>query len=173
MRLIRSWPLHPPQGRNHVIDDAERLVNDNYDYSGLTQWDEDIIHIDWDTAVGREDLQAFAVACEREPSRVRVAPVKVYPDSRKGLTEVIWNLKRYDGDSMRYLRDGEPFCHLFGFGMVYLPQVHLRAFVADFPGQTLNDIAFSGWHHRQVEAETPVEWGVRPVHLHYRISAVV
>ncbi len=173
MRLIRSWPLRQPSGRNYVIDDAERLYNDNYDYGSIADIGDDVIHIDWDTAVSREHLEAFAAHCKAEPERVRVAPVPVYPDSRKGLAGTIWNLKRYEGSGMRYLQTGEPSCHLFGFGMVYLPHALIRGYLEAFPGENLGDIAFAGWHHRNIAEEVPVDWQVRPIHLHYRISEVV
>lgn len=173
MKLIRSWPRRLPAGRNYVIDDAERLVNDNYDYAGLAGLGDDIIHLDWDTVMTRECLVRFAELCRSEPDRVRVAPQRIYADSRRGLPETIWNLKRYEGTWMRYLRTGEPSCHLFGFGMVYLPQIHLRGYVEKYPGEVLSDISFSGWYQRTVEDEIPVAWDCETTHLHYRISDVV
>lgn len=179
MRLIRSWPRHPPKGRNYVIDDAERLYNDNYDYSALAELDDDIIHLDWDTVMSRETLSRFADLCRAEPDRVRVAPQRIYADSRRGLPETIWNLKRYEGSGMRYLRTGEPSCHLFGFGMVYLPKIHIHGFVDRYAGDiaagkiVMGDIHFSGWHHRNIEPETPVAWDCETVHLHYQISDVI
>jgi len=173
VRLIRSWPRHPPAGRNYVIDDAERFYNDDYDYAGLVDLDDDIIHIDWDTALSREDLATFAAHCKAEPNRVRVAPVPVYPDSRRGLPQTIWNLKRYEGNGMRQVHTGEPSCHLFGFGMVYLPHALIRGYLEAFPEERLGDIAFAGWHHRNIEPEVPITWDISPVHLHYRISSVV
>jgi hypothetical protein len=176
MLLVRSWPQHPPAGRNRVEDDAVRLLNDNYDYRGLAAFGDDVVHVDWDTAVSREDLVTFAEIARRHPEQVLVAPVPVYADSRKGLRRTVWNLLRYEGaDRTRYLQAGEPFCHLFGFGMVYLPHVLLVAAedaFADQPGVVFSDIAFAGWHHQNVNAEVPVAWDVRPVHLHYRISQV-
>lgn len=179
MRLIRSWPRRQPEGRNYVIDDAERLYNDNYDYSALVEMDDDIIHLDWDTAVSRETLARFADICRTEPDRVRMAPQRIYSDSRMGLPETIWNAKVYEGSGMRYIETGEPTCHLFGFGMVYLPKVHIRGFMDRFAREiaegtvVMGDIHFSGWHHRNVEPDVPVEWGCETVHLHYRISDVI
>lgn len=173
MKLVRSWPVRPPAGRPHVIDDAARLVNDNYDYSGLAEFDDDVIQLDWDTAVSREDVAGFAALARQHPDRVLVAPVPVYPDSRRGLPATVWNCRRYDGpDRLRYVTEQDPTCHLFGFGMVYLPAALVRAFVDRFPGRVLDDTGFAGWYHREVEAETRIAWQVRPVHLHYRISEV-
>src|SRR5262245_21056937 len=124
MRLVRSWPLHPPAGRARVEDDAYRLYNDNYEYRGLADLDDDVLHIDWDIAVSKEDLTAFAAKARQTPDRVLVAPCPLYPDTRPGLTGATWNCRRYSDTSrsaMRYIERGEPTCHLFGFGMVYLP----------------------------------------------------
>lgn len=181
MKLIRSWPDPLPQGRNHVVDDAPRMLNSNYSYLGLADIGDDLIQLDWDTAVSREDLTVFAALAREQPDRVLVAPVPVYPDSRRGLDGTIWNLRRYtDGETrMRYVQTGELTCHLFGFGMVYLPQALIRAFVdahsADIEAGRIrfDDSSFAGWHHRNVQAETWIAWQVRPIHVHYRISEVV
>lgn len=180
MQLIRSWPAQPPEGRARVVDDARRLLNSNYDYRGLVDFDDDILHIDWDTAVSREDVEAFARRARRDPGSVLVAPVPVYADSRRGLDHTVWNLRRYEdgGQALRYVQTGEPSCHLFGFGMLYLPRVLIRGFVDAFKDRleagamVFDDSGFAGWHHQNVSAETPVAWEVRPVHLHYRISDV-
>jgi hypothetical protein len=179
MLLVRSWPLDPPEGHPRVFDDAERLYNTDYDYSGLAEYGDDILHLDWDVAVHREDALAFAAMAAQEPQRVLVAPVRVYPDSRRGLAGPLWAAKRYEGNGMRYVTDGEPTCHIFGFGMVYLPGALLRRFVDEFAADLatrrvkLDDVAFSGWHHHNVEPEARIDWDVRPVHTNYRISEVL
>lgn len=178
MRLVRSWPRQTPAGRNYVVDDAPRLVNDNYDYRGLVELDDDVIQLDWDTAISREDLETFAALARLAPIRVLVAPVLVYPDSRRGLFRPVWNLRRYEGDTLRYVTEWEPTCHLFGFGMVYLPRDLLVGFADTFAEQLtdgsirFDDTGFAAWHHRVVDPETAIAWQVRPVHLHYRISDV-
>lgn len=173
MKLIRSFPADVPPGRSYVVDDAKKFFNADYDYRGLAAFRDDVVHIDWDTAVSREDLACFADLAREHPDRVLVAPVPVYPDSRAGLPGTVWNLRRYtDGESrLRYIEIGEPTCHLFGFGMVYLPAKLLDAFERDWPGR-FDDTGFAGWHYRHVEREVPIAWQVRPVHLHYRISEV-
>lgn len=179
MKLVRSWPVRPPAGHSRVEDDAARLLNDGYDYSGLAAFGDDLVHLDWDMAVHREDLQRFAVLARNEPSRVLVAPYRIYPDSRRGLSGPLWAAKRYEGTGMRYVREGEPTCHIFGFGMVYLPRELVARYVTEFAGELaagsikLDDVAFSGWHHKQVEAEARICWDIRPVHLNYRISEVI
>lgn len=178
MKLIRSFPMQVPSGRNHVVDDAERLVNSAYSYAGLADLDVDVVHLDWDQALHREDLVRFADLARERPAHVLVAPVRVYPDSRRGLSRTVWNLRTYDGEQLRETREGEPTCDLFGFGMVYLPAALLRGFSARFADELAagtvrwDDTGFAGWHHREHGPAT-VAWDVRPVHLHYRISEVI
>lgn len=178
MKLVRSWPVNVPTGRSYVVDDAPRMLNENYSYAGLVDVDDDVIQLDWDTAVSREDLQHFAQWARMAPAEVHVAPVKVYPDSRRGLTRTIWNLRTYEGEGLRETREWEPTCDLFGFGMVYLPGHMIREFSATFADELAagtvrwDDTGFAGWHHR-THGPANVAWNVRPIHLHYRISEVL
>lgn len=178
MKLVRAWPTNPP-ARPHVIDDAMRVAVDDYDYSGLADVGDDVISLDWDIAVSREDLAVFAALARRAPRRVLVAPYLIYPDSRRGMQAPTWAAKRYinAGGQTRYVDEGETHCHLFGFGMVYLPHELLRGFVDTFAGRladgsmVMDDISFSGWHYRNVDQEAELAWQVRPAHLHYDIAA--
>jgi hypothetical protein len=180
MKLIRSWPDPLPAGRNYVIDDAPRMLNSNYSYAGLVGVGDDLIQLDWDTAVSREDLTVFAALAREHPDRVLVAPVPVYGDSRRGLNRTVWNLRRYtSGEThLRYVDTGEPTCHLFGFGMVYLPRELVAGFVQHHADDLaagrvrFDDSSFAGWHHRHVQTETRIAWQVRPIHLHYKIGEV-
>lgn len=172
MKVIRSFPRTVPAGRNYVIDDCVRFVNDDYDYRGLAAFGDDLIHLDWDTAVSRDDLIAFAKLARQAPDRVLVAPVRVEPGSRAGLGEGVWNCRNYfnGGMSMRLARPGDAECDLFGFGMLYLPHVVLARFEFEWSGR-FGDIEFAGWHQRKY-GRAALTWAVRPVHLHYRISEV-
>lgn len=172
MRLVRSWPSRPPVGKSFVVDDAQRVEVDDYDYRRLADLDDDVINLDWDVAVAREDVERFALQARAEPGRVLVAPYPIYPDTRPGLGELTWPMRRHESGQLRYVRTGEPFCHLFGFGMVYLPRELLRGFVQANPGVRLDDTAFAGWHYRETATEVPITWDIRPVHLNYRISSV-
>ena len=178
MRLVRSFPEQVPEGRNYVVDDAPRLLNRDHDYRGLINLADDVIQLDWDTAVSREDLETFAKRTRSNPDRVLVAPVLVYPSrKRRGLTTPVWNVRRYlpGGQAMRYCTPQDTGAHLFGFGMVYLPAELLAGFARvlgspQFP--RFGDMEFAGWHHRHVTPEAEIAWDVRPVHVHYRISEV-
>lgn len=173
MRLIRSFPADIPPGRSYVIDDAQRFVNADYDYRGLAAVGDDLIHLDWDTAVSRGDLTTFAALAHKAPDSVLVAPVRMEPGSRAGLAEPVWNCRRYlPGEiGMRYVTSADQACDLFGFGMLYLPHALLAEFEQAWAGH-FGDIEFAGWHHRTY-GEAALTWDIHPVHLHYRISEVI
>lgn len=152
---------------------------ENFDYRVLADVVDDVLLLEWDIAVGREDLCEFAARARSSPGRVRVAPYRIYHASRsnRAYPEAFWAPRRYEGTpeagTTRPVAFGEPTCHLFPLGMTYLPRAHVVAFleyVETFPEGRVNpfdDGAFSGWHHRYVEAEVPLDWDLRPVHLHY------
>lgn len=136
-----------------------------------------LIHLDWDMAVHREDLIAFRDFALQDPDRVSVAPYKVYADSRKaghshdrGRTE--WALRRLEGNGSRICTEADDSCHLFGFGMLYLPAGVIAEAAEAFPDRVLDDITFAQWLHFHRQPEVPICWQVRPVHLHYRIETV-
>ena len=179
MKLVRCWPDPAPVGRTgYVVDDCPRLYNTNYSYRGLVALDDDVISLDWDTAVGRDDLVTFAKRCRANPDQVLVVPQVMDVGWRRGWTDSRWNCMVYEGNGKRHVRPGEPTCHLFGFGMVYLPRDVLAAFEArwapklDAGTVRFDDMGFAGWHHREVSRDTPIAWEVNAVHLHYRVSEV-
>jgi len=176
MRLVRSWPQHIPDGRSYVVDDIERLVIDNHDYSrALADIDEDLLLLEWDIAVGQEELRSFADRALQTPDRVLVAPYLIYADAY-GLPRDIWAHRTWNGDGAGTviprgatpIRDGAPTCNLFGLGMAYLPRDVVVGFVKASFSTHFGDTQFSMWHYQNVSQEVPVDWGVRPVHLNYR-----
>jgi hypothetical protein len=89
MKLVRSWPANIPEGRSYVVDDIERFVmgadNDTqFDYRRLVDYDDDVVLIEWDIAVGGEQLRTFIDRARAEPDRVRVAPYLLYRGGLKG-----------------------------------------------------------------------------------------
>lgn len=179
MRLVRSFPAEVPQGRNYIVDDAERHLNRDYQYRGLVAFDDDLIHLDWDMAVSREDLEAFARAARALRSTlVLVAPQRVdVGDGRRHLREPVWNMRRYEGGRLRHVTETDEWCDLYGFGMVYLPGKLLREFEDTFREQLddgsvrFDDTGFAGWASKEY-GQALIAWSVRPVHLHYAISEV-
>lgn len=176
MRLIRSWPAVIPDGRAHVVDDVERLVIDNHDYTSLATVDDDVLLLEWDMAVSKEDLLRFArMARTRYTGRVVVAPYRVYYEEM--MQTPVWAHRTWNGEPVgmanpvgaRPVVEYAPVCNLFGLGMVYLPAGLVRRFVHDRYAARCGDVEFSMWHYRNVAPEVPILWTIRPVHLHYRM----
>jgi hypothetical protein len=176
MRLLRSWPARIPEGRHHVVDAIDRLIIDNHHYGPLAGVDDDVLLLEWDIAVGQEDLRQFAHHARRDPGRVLVAPYRIYADVYN-LPADIWAHRTWSGDGMGTVvphgavpvRDGAPTCNLFGLGMAYLPRDLHRQFAAVAWSSQFGDTQFSMWHYQYVAREVPIAWEVRPVHLNYLI----
>lgn len=174
MRLIRTWPHRIPDGRNYVVDDVEKLVIRQYDARALATLGDDVLVLEWDIAVSREDLAHFAEHARADPDRVLVAPYRLYPPAW-GLRKPIWSPRKMPGNIPA--QPGDPVCHYFGLGMTYLPKVLLdrftRTWLRDNPAGNLTDETFSRWHYLNCDQDVPICWDVRPVHLHYPSEGVV
>jgi hypothetical protein len=174
MRLLRSWPDRIPEGRNYVVDDIERLVIERHTYSSLRGFDDDVLLLEWDIAVGQEDLLRFAERAQATPDRVLVAPYLIYADTY-GLPENVWAHRWWGGQGAgrvtptgaRMIETGTPTCNLFGLGMIYLPRSVLARFPEGYPPAHFGDVEMSMWHYQHVAREVPIMWDVRPVHLNY------
>lgn len=175
MRVVRSWPAVVPDGRCYVQDTTERLVMSDYDYRVLSDVDDDVVLIEWDLAVDRDQFDVFLTRVAAAPDDVLVAPYKLYaPISRRiDLEHSIYAHRRYTSDesAMRFVTEDDHTCHLFGFGLVYLPRALVGAYLAEHPDAHFDDGAFSGWHYRNVRQDVPIAWETRPVHLHPMMSA--
>jgi hypothetical protein len=184
MKLVRSFPANVPSGRSYVHDDLERLVMDRYDYRVLAGLDDDVVLIEWDVAVGREELDLFISRAMADPGRVRVAPYRLYQTTsgRQAPHFPIWAHRRYEGTPQtgytRAVDTNEPTCHLFGFGLIYFPRRLIGEFLDwfVFPEARIHpfdDGSFSAWHYaHNPEREVPIDWDVPAVHLHYRLPKV-
>jgi hypothetical protein len=156
-----------PEGRAYVIDDLPRALIDNYEHRPLRELDlNGIFLLEWDLAILPEDAVRFEQICLQEPQRVRVAPYRTYT-ARFNRVFAHWHgdgIKRLD-----WIDHGASSCDGFGFGCIYLPMALLRAWgpVEDCWEKRLTDWSFSVWHIRQGLGPVPVEWSVRPVHLHW------
>jgi hypothetical protein len=64
-----------------VDDLIERLVITNHDYARLRELEDDIVLLEWDVAVGREELRDFMIRARTFPNDVLVAPYRIYADS--------------------------------------------------------------------------------------------
>lgn len=165
MRWVRTWPTKIPNDRSYVVDQLPRIEMDSYNYVPvLEQLDGDTVVVEWDVVVSQEDIGLFTLLCQLEPNRVRVAPYRLYPVSTN-LPDAVWAHRRF-GRLPQWIREGEPYCDQFGFGLVYLPHSIVAKYLATSPEVT-GDSIFSQWHHDAGLGPVPVSWDVRPVHLHY------
>jgi hypothetical protein len=85
MKLVRSWPAEIPEGRAYVVDDIPKFIMGNegerqFDYRGLVDLDDDVVLIEWDIAVGGEQLALFMERAKAEPDR----PVLRSPNPHQG-----------------------------------------------------------------------------------------
>jgi hypothetical protein len=154
---------------------------DNYDYrpllhTAVSTSPGGVISMDWDTAAGIDDLRRFAAHAAERPDEPLTAPVKLYCDGPYDMPGPQWNAKLYHPGfvTLRYVTEDDPACHLFGFGLVYLPYALIAAFAEAWPGKAMDDTSFSGWYSHGLSGtprETRIDWSVRPVHLHYNVPA--
>lgn len=180
VRLVRSWPRKPPDNHPRIEDNCTRIVIDWCDYSALLQLNDDVLHLDWDVAVGQDELQAFAAKCIAEPEVVRVAPTMSYPTRQRAWHPapgtpkhyMVWSEESWASDRVG-LRPGTPYCNYFAFGFVYLPRWTLEGFMESIPdfGSTLNDVSFSAWYQYVTGGrDVPVEWDTNVIHLNYSMK---
>lgn len=145
-----------------------------YDYRCLDDLQDDVLLIEWDIAVGCEELARFAERANQSPERVLVAPYRVYRSTPElvELSQPVWPFRRYmpDGQSTRWVTPDDATCHLFGFGMAYLPRLLVATYLRDRPGVKFDDVSFSSWHYQRAEdPEVPIAWDCPMVHLNYQL----
>jgi hypothetical protein len=178
VKLVRSWPAEIPDGRSYVMDDIPKFVMTQFDYRGLAELDDDVVLIEWDIAVGGEQLATFMDRAKAEPNRVRVAPYLLYRGGRgDGQRQVPFYCHRIREPGTRSWVKGpqDKVCHMFGFGLIYLP----RQIIVDYlehprtQGEPFGDTQFSRWHMRYAKhREVPIDWDCHAVHLHYKTPEV-
>lgn len=167
---LRSWvPYEVPKDRCVVLDDLDRIAIDQHDYRPLCDVDLDgVFLVEWDLAVAPEEANWFERQALETPDRVRVAPYRCY-DAWSS-----WWI-HWHGTSeldLRFVDYGEPFCDGFGFGLTYLPMPLLRAWRKDRGHlEKLTDLTFSTWHVANGLGKVPIDWAVRPVHVHWSWKA--
>jgi hypothetical protein len=150
----------------------ERLVMDGYDYHVLEQVDDDVLLLEWDIAIGEHELVRFAERARQTPGRVLVAPYPLYRStiSLRDLGRSVYPFRLYGDYSMRWCTPDDPACHTFGFGVIYLPRILVKQYLADNWPALFNDMTFSQWHYLNAEhREVPIAWDCPAVHLNYTI----
>lgn len=176
MRLIRSWPATIPEGRSYVVDGIDRLVMDGFDYRCLADVVDDIVLIEWDIAVGADQLETFMGRAAENPDQVRVAPYLLYPMST-GADHPFYVHRRRGPGANYYVRGPEDeWCSYFGFGLTYLPRALVLEFLTTLSRRSkFSDTTFSYWHHRFAPRslrQVPIDWDCHAVHLHSRLPEV-
>jgi hypothetical protein len=172
VRLLRSFPAEIPAGRAYVVDGIERLLMADHDYTVLESIDDDVLLLEWDIAVGEQELRGFAARAATAPARVLAAPYRLYGSGslQDASRTAVWSARRYP---MIEAQPGDPTAHVVGFGMIYLPRELVRRYLADRdPLWGFSDVSFSRWHHRAVRPEILLDWSARPVHLHYAVPSI-
>lgn len=176
MKLVRSWPDVIPEGRSYVVDDIPRFImgrdTPQYDYRGLVDLNDDIVLIEWDIAIGGMELATFMNRAAAEPHRVRVAPYVLYRRGNNGRSphSSFYCHRIREAGTRTWVRGPQDtHCHMFGFGLIYLPADLIRRFVAQLaPGGKFGDTEFSRWHMRNAtHRNVPIDWDCHAVHLHY------
>ena len=177
MKLVRTYPPAEPElmrSRNRVEDDTPRAFIQRYDNRSLLQFKDDLIILEWDIALSREDLFTFAEVA-RGSDQVLAAPYRLYRESDERLPpEGVWSPRVVTNPTSldaRWVRPGDLTCDFFGFGCTYVPHKLIEAFCTDKDYETadprMTDANFSVWHYRRVGTPVPILWAIRPVHLHY------
>jgi hypothetical protein len=176
VKIVRSWPENVPPNRNYVVDNLPKFVMGDYSYRGLGDLNDDVLLIEWDMAISKEDLELFIEHVREQPDRVLVTPYRIYQDTAgtELLPKPIWVHRRFrlpDEDSARHVTEDDQTAHLWALGVTYLPRFVIRGFLERWPGH-FNDVSLSGWHYRNIAPEVRIDWDVRPVHLHYPIEDI-
>lgn len=176
MKLVRSWPEDMTGLEEHprVLDNCERLYIPSIDYSPLLALDDNVLLLEWDVVVGKDELRAFARKCLDEPDEVRVAPTRQYntrqwrKEKKRNFNEEWFVYKRLD-IGRRTLEYGEPYCNEFAFGVIYLPYWAIKGFMdSKQPTTPFIDRTFAIWFNKVTEFHpVPVEWDTNAIHMNY------
>jgi hypothetical protein len=188
MKVIRSWPPEQWMIDNHpyIVDNSTRITltstKDYIDYWPLIQVNDDFIHMDWDIAIGRDELRAFAARCQEKPDKMRAGPYRTYPHRRyrRGIDpdkRTRWHAWHTWKATSRVPEDevkpGDPTCKFFGMGFVYVPFYVWKGYIADCEKRNLSFASCRGlsrWYHANVAETIDLDWNVNLVHVNYSIQ---
>ena len=182
--------------RGFVYDptQCEPVFIQGYNYWDMfNEADDDIILIEWDTALSYEDRRLFEGHCRANNKVPHVAPYKHYVYKNRW-QRVGWV---HRNSTMCFVHEGDPYAFYVGFGLVYLPLQVMkdcvdavknrmlvkddrdRDFVLGIPQgedrensvteNLITDCTFSFWHATTTRQPIQIHWDVRPVHLHYEV----
>ena len=138
------------------MDDLPKFVMGGYDYRPLfEQVDDDALIVEWDIAAGAEHFDAMTDLIRANPGEVVAAPYRIYLLPRDPGPH--WVMRRFDdAGQTQWVTEADESCHLFGFGMTYVPRDVWRAFNAANKRGWVNDNSFSRWNQEQVRAVVPI-----------------
>lgn len=176
---VRSWPtpdVYPTVcHRPHVIDDLYHLEIRDHDYA--TARDDlarlasssrlpGLFLVEWDIVLDRDDYILFRDIAMREPSRILVAPYKLWPRST-GKGSAIWA----HSDNGKFIDPSITWCDQFSFGCIYIPWFDIFEFLErpPKPDGRMTDTNFSTWYKTRRFLSARLTWQVRPIHLHWGI----
>lgn len=138
-------------------DDIERLYTKPYDISGLKNFHDDIILLEWDIAVSKPDLERFT---ERAKGDWPIVAPFLARDGSKYLHQ------RREANGYRPIIKNEPTCDVFGFGLVYFPAWVIRQCPQQYGSSSIiSDGTLPYWLQEQEARPVPVDWSITIVHL--------
>ena len=172
--IVRSWPapaelrrVEAREGRlpPHVVDHFPRIQMIDYDYRPLRDWALSIpdlagvINLEWDIAVSKEDLKRFRDSARCWPEAPAVAPYRLYPAN-------VWAHGRAPGVPVQA---GDHTTRYPCFGCIYFPRWVLERWEPLWHDPRMTDTNFTEWFAGLIDrpAEFVIDWGMRPVHLHF------
>lgn len=177
MRVVRTYPIMHPEtlrGRARVEDEIERCYISDYDNRSLLDFKSDVLVLEWDIALSREDLESLVELC-RGYDDVLSVPYRLYFESDVRIPKTgVWSSQiLLDPVTLasRWVRSDDLTCDMFGFGCTFVPYRLLLQFVEDggfrAGDSRMTDTNFSLWHYRRISRKVPLLWDFKPVHLHY------
>lgn len=177
-RWVRSWPEYVPPHKTHIIDDLPRVTVKDYDYRTLIPYNTDhrLNHLDWDVAIGREDVERMDELYRLYPNRVVVAPIYYYDETlpRYVHQQVVPISTQYPR-GMRWMTAGENLCDYAGFSCISIPPNFLQwcdewLKTLHNEDQRITDTRFSDWMYQIRHEKFVVDWRIQAVHLNYPVQ---
>ena len=184
MKIVRSWPPEQWMIDDHpyIVDNSTKITiastRDYIDYRPLIKLNDDFIHLDWDIAIGRDELRAFAARCRENPDKLRAGPYRTYPTRRYRLgwdedKRTRWHAWHEVNNHYSDVKPGDPTCRFFGMGFVYVPFYVWKGFCEHCDKHNISFAsarALARWYHANVAELIDLDWDVNLVHVNYSIQ---
>jgi len=185
--VVRSWPPEEWMFENHpyVVDNARRVVinskrnGDSYfvDYRPLYEVGQNMIHMDWDMAIGRNELRDFADRCRENPEKLRSAACRTYPTRQYQLgldktKQTEWHAW-HSLDPKVEVKPGDPTCKWCSIALCYIPWSVWKPFVESYGDRKdcwASARGLANWYRDNVEDSIDLDWDTNVVHVNYSIK---